>query len=57
MRRRGLLTLGIVSSGVPAVGGGALSFGANSQLSIYGIVNRLAQGLIRRLGGREVVPV
>ena len=31
------------------------SVGANPQLSIYGIVNRLAQGLARRLGGREVV--
>jgi choline dehydrogenase-like flavoprotein len=30
------------------------SIGANPQLSIYGLVNRLAQGLGRRLGGREV---
>ena len=31
------------------------SIGANPQLSIYGIVNRLASGLARRLGAREVV--
>jgi choline dehydrogenase-like flavoprotein len=30
------------------------SIGANPQLSIYGIVNRLAQGLVQRLGGRQV---
>jgi choline dehydrogenase-like flavoprotein len=30
------------------------SIGANPQLSIYGIVNRLAQGLATRLGGRPV---
>ncbi len=30
------------------------SIGANPQLSIYGIVNRLAQGLARRLTGRDV---
>lgn len=30
------------------------SIGANPQLSIYGLVNRLAQGLARRLTGREV---
>ena len=28
------------------------SIGANPQLSIYGLVNRLTQGLIARLGGR-----
>ena len=31
------------------------SIGANPQLSIYGIVNRLAQGLAVRLGGREAI--
>jgi len=31
------------------------SIGANPQLSIYGNVNRLAQGLAKRLTGREVV--
>jgi choline dehydrogenase-like flavoprotein len=31
------------------------SIGANPQLSIYGLVNRFAQGLARQLGGREVV--
>jgi choline dehydrogenase-like flavoprotein len=31
------------------------SVGANPQLSIYGIVNRMAQGLARRLGGRDVI--
>jgi choline dehydrogenase-like flavoprotein len=31
------------------------SIGANPQLSIYGIVNRLAQGLAKRLGGRDVI--
>jgi choline dehydrogenase-like flavoprotein len=31
------------------------SIGANPQLSIYGIVNRLAQGLAQRLGGRDVI--
>jgi choline dehydrogenase-like flavoprotein len=30
------------------------SIGANPQLSIYGLVNRLATGLAGRLGGREV---
>ena len=30
------------------------SIGANPQLSIYGIVNRLATALARRLAGREV---
>ncbi|HWI80893.1 GMC family oxidoreductase [Ramlibacter sp.] len=30
------------------------SIGANPQLSIYGLVNRLAQGLARRLTGRQV---
>jgi choline dehydrogenase-like flavoprotein len=31
------------------------SIGANPQLSIFGLVNRLAQGLAKRLGGHEVV--
>ena len=31
------------------------SIGANPQLSVYGTVNRLAQGLVRRLTGRDVV--
>lgn len=31
------------------------SIGANPQLSIYGIVNRLAQGLVKRLGGGDVI--
>ncbi|HZY20652.1 MAG TPA: GMC family oxidoreductase [Ramlibacter sp.] len=31
------------------------SIGANPQLSVYGIANRLAQGLARRLGGRPAV--
>jgi len=31
------------------------SVGANPQLSIYGIVNRLAQALARRLGGGEAI--
>ncbi len=31
------------------------SIGANPQLSIYGIVNRLAQALVRRLGGSDVI--
>ena len=31
------------------------SIGANPQLSIYGITNRLAQGLARRLAGRDVI--
>lgn len=31
------------------------SIGANPQLSIYGIVNRLAQGLARRLGAGEAI--
>ncbi|MGH6638536.1 MAG: GMC family oxidoreductase N-terminal domain-containing protein [Polaromonas sp.] len=30
------------------------SIGANPQLSIYGAVNRLAQGLVKRLAGRDV---
>ncbi len=30
------------------------SIGANPQLSVYGITNRLAQGLARRLAGRDV---
>ncbi len=30
------------------------SIGANPQLSIYGTVNRLAQGLVKRLTGRDV---
>ena len=30
------------------------SIGANPQLSIYGITNRLAQGLAKRLAGQEV---
>ena len=30
------------------------SIGANPQLSIYGTVNRLAQGLAKRLTGRDV---
>lgn len=33
------------------------SIGANPQLSIYGIVNRLAQGLAKRLTGRDVILV
>ncbi|MBA3059931.1 MAG: GMC family oxidoreductase [Gammaproteobacteria bacterium] len=31
------------------------SIGANPQLSIYGIVNRLTQGLVKRLTGQELV--
>jgi choline dehydrogenase-like flavoprotein len=31
------------------------SIGANPQLSIYGLVNRLASGLVQRLSGRSVV--
>jgi choline dehydrogenase-like flavoprotein len=31
------------------------SIGANPQLSIYGTVNRLAQGLVKRLAGKNVV--
>jgi choline dehydrogenase-like flavoprotein len=31
------------------------SVGANPQLSIYGVVNRLAQALARRVGGRDVI--
>ncbi|TFY98266.1 GMC family oxidoreductase [Ramlibacter humi] len=31
------------------------SIGANPQLSIYGIVNRLAQGLAHRMTGRDVI--
>jgi choline dehydrogenase-like flavoprotein len=31
------------------------SIGANPQLSIYGIVNRLAQALAQRLGGGNVM--
>ncbi len=30
------------------------SIGANPQLSIYGIVNRMATGLAKALGGRDV---
>ncbi len=30
------------------------SIGANPQLSIYGTVNRLAQGLVKKLTGRDV---
>ena len=30
------------------------SIGANPQLSVYGVVNRLAQGLAKRLTGRDV---
>jgi choline dehydrogenase-like flavoprotein len=30
------------------------SVGANPQLSIYGLVNKLASGLARRLSGRDV---
>lgn len=30
------------------------SIGANPQLSVYGVANRLAQGLVRRLAGRDV---
>ena len=30
------------------------SIGANPQLSIYGVVNRLATGLAKRLSGRDV---
>lgn len=30
------------------------SIGANPQLSIYGVVNRLAQGLVQRLTGTEI---
>ena len=31
------------------------SIGANPQLSIYGITNRMAQALARRLGARDVI--
>jgi choline dehydrogenase-like flavoprotein len=31
------------------------SIGANPQLSIYGMTNRLAQGLAKRLTGRDVM--
>ena len=31
------------------------SIGANPQLSVYGITNRLAQGLAKRLSGRDVI--
>lgn len=31
------------------------SIGANPQLSIYGIVNRMAQGLAKRLSGKDVI--
>ena len=31
------------------------SIGANPQLSIYGMVNRLAQQLARRMGGQDVI--
>jgi len=30
------------------------SIGANPQLSIYGLVNKLATGLVRTLSGRDV---
>jgi choline dehydrogenase-like flavoprotein len=30
------------------------SIGANPQLSVYGTVNRLAQGLVKKLTGRDV---
>ena len=30
------------------------SVGANPQLSVYGVANRLAQGLVKRLAGRDV---
>ena len=30
------------------------SIGANPQLSIYGLVNKLATGLVKRLNGRDV---
>ena len=33
------------------------SIGANPQLSVYGVVNRLAQGLAKQLTGRDVVLV
>lgn len=45
MRRRGLLTLGIVAPAMLSIGGGTLALG---------VVNRLAQGLVLRLGGRQV---
>ena len=31
------------------------SIGADPQLSVYGIVNRLAQGLAKRLSGQDVI--
>jgi choline dehydrogenase-like flavoprotein len=31
------------------------SIGANPQLSVYGIANCMAQHLVRRLGGRDVI--
>jgi hypothetical protein len=31
------------------------SIGANPQLSVYGIANRLAQALAKRLSGRDVI--
>ena len=49
MNRRGLLTLGVVSAAVLALGGGALA------LLIYCIVNRMAQGLAKRLSGNDVI--
>lgn len=49
MNRRGLLTLGVVWAAVLALGGGALA------LLIYGIVNRMAQGLAKRLSGNDVI--
>ena len=30
------------------------SIGANPQLSVYGVANRLAQGLVKRMTGRSV---
>ena len=31
------------------------SIGANPRLSIYGVTNRLAQSLVTRLSGRDVI--
>ena len=52
MHRRRLLTLGVLSAAVLALGGGALAL---LQRSVYGIVNRLAQGLAKRLSGQDVI--
>ena len=49
MNERGLLTSGDLSAAVMALDGGALA------LLIYGIVNRMAQGLAKRLAGKEVI--